>query len=112
MTLIYAYKDRGITRDIQITDADGNTITPGENDVIRAIIAREGQTAKLTVASNAPTVNGSTFTKGAQNRLRLDASDLNFSLGVYTLTIDYTDNADGSELKMIDEQVFHLEDAP
>ena len=110
MTLIYAYVDRGITRDVTIKDINDVTITPSANDVIRAIIGREGETAKLTIASNAPTANGSTFVKGETNRLRLDASDLSFEPGVYSLTVDYYDNSEpGGEWKMIEKQVFHLE---
>ena len=109
MTLIKAYKGRGITRDITITDADEETITPGASDKVRAIIGRENQTAKLTVTSDAATSNGSSFTKGATNRLRLDASDLDFDPGVYTIIIDFYDNSDGQEWKTVDKQVFHLE---
>ncbi len=113
MALVLAFQNRGITRDITIQDVDGLTITPGANDQVRAIIGREGEVAKLTVASNAPTAGGSTFTKGDannENRLRLDASDLNFEPGTYTLAIDYFDNADGAEFKNVDRQVFVLED--
>lgn len=111
MTLILAYQDRNLTRDITIQDVDGNAITPGVNDQIRAIISRLGETAELVVASNAPTANGSSFTKGATNRLRLDASDLGFTPGLYTLTIDYFDNADAQEWKNVDRQVFYLEES-
>ena len=109
MTLIYVYKDRGSSRDIVIQDADGDTITPAASDVIRAIIGREGEAAKLTVTSAAPTANGSSFTKGATNRLRLDASDLSFEPGIYSLIIDLFDNSDASEWKNVDRQVLCLE---
>ena len=109
MTLIYAYRNRGITRDVVIKDADGDTITPGSMDKIRAVIGREGETAKLTVSSDAATAAGSSFTKGATNRLRLDASDLDFDPGVYTLTIDFYDNSDAQEWKIVERQVFCLE---
>jgi hypothetical protein len=111
MALIHAYKNRGITRGLVILDDDGATITPGLNDLVRVMIGREGQTPLLTVVNNAPTGNGSTLTKGAENTLRLDASDLDeIDPGVYTLFFDYYDNADGQEWKNVDRQVFHLED--
>lgn len=110
MTLIYAYKDRGITRDLTIYDADGETITPASGDKVRVVIGREGETAKLTVTSDAPTANGSILTKGATNRLRLDAADLDFEPGVYTLFVDLYDSVDSNEWKNVDRQVFVLEE--
>jgi hypothetical protein len=72
-----------------------------------------GQATLLTVASNAPTANGSTITKGgATQRIRFDASDLNFDPGCYAMLIDYFDNADGQEWKNVDRQVFVLENSP
>jgi hypothetical protein len=108
--VIFAYRMRGITRDIAILDSAGDFITPSSGDKIRAIICREGETSKLTVTSDAATTNGSSFTKGATNRLRLDASDLDFDPGTYTLIIDLYDHADGDEWKNVSRQVFHLED--
>lgn len=119
MTLIYAYKNRGVTKDITILDASGAAIVPGANDKIRAIIGREGQlganfaSAQLVVTSDAATANGSSFTKNSPssgvNRLRLDASDLAFAAGVYTLFISYMDNADAQEWKEVSRQVFVTE---
>ncbi len=109
MALIYAYQNRGLTRDVTIQDVNGNTITPGDSDKVRAIIGRDGETAKLTVTSGTNTANGSSFTKGAANRLRLDASDLSFSSGVYTLQIDFYDAADAAEWKTVSRQVLVLE---
>lgn len=119
MSLIHAYQSRGLTRDITINDVDGNAITPGTNDQIRVIIGHEGKLgtnnadAKLVVASNAPTSDGSTFTKNSPstgvNRLRIDASDLTFEPGTYTLFVDYFDNADTQEWKNVDRQCFVLE---
>lgn len=108
MTLIYAYANENTTRDITIRDADGNEIVPTASDIIRVRIGREGETPKLEVDSNTPTVNGTTFTKGEPNRLRLDAQDLDFEPGVYSLTIDFYDNSD-SDWKMVDKQIFSLE---
>lgn len=110
MTLIYAYQNRTITKDIVILDADGATITPGANDTITATILHESGVTQLTVTSTAATANGSTFTKGATNRLRLDEDDLGFAPGVYTMMIDYTDNADSGAIKVVQRQVFVLED--
>lgn len=117
MALILAYKNRGITKTITITNADGSTLVPSANDKIRIIIGLEGHLksdlsgAKLTVASDAPTANGSTFTKDTSagaNTLRLDNADLVFPAGIYTALIDYFDNADNEEWKTVDRQVFVL----
>ena len=120
MALILGYQDRGMTRDITITKADGSIIVPTANDVIRAIIGREGKLgvnnadAQLVVASDAATVAGSTFLKNTPsngiNRLRLDATDLNFASGVYTLIVELFDRADASELKNVSRQIFSLEE--
>ena len=109
MSLIYAYKERGITRDVTILDVDGETITPGDGDLVRAVIGRDGEAPVLTVTSGSPTANGSSFTKGEANRLRLDAADLDFDPGTYTLTVEYHDNADAQEWKVVEKQCFHLE---
>lgn len=110
MSLILAYKGRGLTRNLVILDADEDTITPGANDLVRVSIGREGETAKLTVTSGTNTANGSSLTKGATNVLRLDASDLDFDPGVYTFFFDYFDNADAQEWKNVDRQIFSLQD--
>lgn len=120
MSLFYAYKSRGITKDITVTNAAGSAIAPGSNDKLRAIICRISglsaslDEAELVVTSDAPTANGSSFTKGGgsggSNRLRLDAGDLDFVSGSYTLIIDYFDNADSGEWKNVSRQVFYLED--
>ena len=114
MSLVLAYKSRGLTRDITILDAAGTAIVPGANDLVRATILREGQAAKLAVTSGTNTTNGSSFTKNftsGVNRLRLDAADLAFAAGTYTLQIDYFDNADAQEWKAVDRQVFTLIEA-
>jgi len=110
MTHIHAYQSRGLTRDLVITDANGDVIVPGVNDKVRVLIGREGEIPKMTVVNDAPTANGSTLSKGATNRLRLDASDLAaISSGAYTLFFDYFDNADAAEWKNVSRQVFTLE---
>ena len=120
MSLIFAYKSRGLTKDLTILDGAGVAITPGSNDVLRIIIGREGELiadlsgAKLTFTSDAPSANGSSITKGGgtdgSHRMRLDASDLTFPAGTYSLIFDYFDAADSSEWKNISRQVFCLED--
>lgn len=112
MTLILAYKSRGITREITILDAAGDTITPGANDTIKAIVLRLGETPKLTVTSASATANGSSFTKGATCTLRLDNADLaTIDPGTYTLEIQLVDNADLQEPKVVQRQVFVLENS-
>lgn len=111
MALILAYRGRGLTRDITIKDAVGETITPGNNDHIRVSIGRLGDTPKLVVTSISATANGSFITKGTFQRVRLDASDLEFEQGTYTFFIDYFDKADADEWKVIDRQVFVLEES-
>ena len=113
MALVLAYQDRGLTHDIAILDTNGDTIIPGNNDNIRAIIGRLGETPKLTITGGTDTDNGSSFTKNftaGVNRLRLDASDLALiEPGIYTLSTDYFNNADGQEWKVVSRQVFALE---
>lgn len=109
MTLIYAYQNRGITRNIVIKDTNDVTITPDANDKIRAIIQRANGEVQLTVTSGTNTANGSSFVKGATNVLRLDAADLAFEPGAYTLIIDYYDYDDAQEWKTVSRQVFVLE---
>ena len=111
MTLIYAVKGKSETRDIIAKDADGTAIVVGDSDLIRASIGRQGQTAVFTVTSGTDTDEGSSFTKGVTgtNRLRIAGADLNFQPGTYTITIDFRDNSDENEWKIVDRQVFTLE---
>ena len=109
MSLVYVYRTKGYTTDITILDADGDTITPDSNDKVKAIIYRTGETAKLTVTSGTPTTNGSSITIGAVQRLRLDASDLDFEAGVYTLEILFYDYSDSREWKLVSKQILSLE---
>jgi hypothetical protein len=113
MTLIYAYKNLGITRDLVILDSASAAITPGANDKIRVIIGRTHEAPLITIASNAATANGSYLLKGASNRLRVDASDLEtLDPGTYNLFFDYFDSADASEWKKVSNQVIHVEESP
>jgi hypothetical protein len=110
MTLIYAYQGRNKTVEITVQDENGDDIELAALDKIRAIIGHEGQTAKLTVESGTNTANGSSFTKHATvYRLRLDAQDLTFDHGTYTLFIDILDTADADDWKNVQRQVFCLE---
>ena len=109
MTLIYCKQSETRTVDITILDADDVAITPDSGDVIRARVIRTGTTL-LTVASNAATAAGSTFTKNSPssglNRLRLDATDLAaLEPGEYTLTVDMQDAEDSDTWKLIEDQV-------
>jgi len=120
MSLILAYQNRGLTRDLVITDADGDPIIPGANDTLRIIIGHESKLgtnnvdAELTFTSAAATANGSSITKGivplGLNRMRLDAQDLDFPAGTYTLFFSLIDNADAGDEKTISRQVFILEE--
>jgi len=120
MSLILAYRNRGLTRDLVMEDANGDPIIPGVNDTLRIIIGHESKLgtnnadAELTFTSSAPTANGSSITKSTalpgENRMRLDAQDLNFPAGVYTLFFDLFDVADASEFKNISRQVFSLQE--
>ena len=108
MTLVMAPRERGITRDVVIRNAAGDAITPEVADLVRVRISREGQNDVLTVTSGTPTANGSRITKGATNRVRLDASDLDFDPGTYMLYVELFDAADASEWKEVDREVFVL----
>ncbi len=111
MTLILAYQDRGKTFRFTIDDTNGNPITPGSADQVRATIGREGEAAQLVVASDAPTSNGSTLAKGNPNTLRLDATDLAaIEPGTYSLMISFFDSADADEWKTVDRQTFSLQE--
>ncbi len=117
MAAIQAYKGLGITKDILIKNASGANISPQTNDIIRAIIGREGSlhsAPELQISSDADTDSGSYFRKNypsaGVNRLRLDASDLDFPAGIYTLAIEYFDRADSSEWKSVSREVFNLQD--
>ncbi len=116
MSLIFAYRNRGVSKSIVIYDGAGVAIVPGENDQIRVRIGYEGtlDTAPiLTIASDAPAAAGSSFTKNAPSdgyhQLRLDATDLSFAAGIYSLAVDYYDHADAQEWKNVSRQVFNLE---
>lgn len=113
MTLILAHKGRKLVRDLTIKDADGESISPGANDVLRVKIGRRGAAPILDLDSAAPSANGSTITKnvsGAKNRLEIDQDDMNLlEPGIYTLEFGLVDNADAQALKHVDHQVFAVQ---
>ena len=118
--LIRVNKSRGITKDLTIVKADESTIIPQSGDIIRVVIGREGRLgtnnadANLVVTSAAATSAGSSFTKGggggAKNRLRLDATDLAFAAGVYTMWFEMYDDEDADEWKLVSKHIFVLEE--
>lgn len=121
MSLIHAYRNRGITKDLQILDGDDAVVVPVTDDVLRVVICRLDELdhstmagAELTVTSDAATSNGSSLSKNSPSsgthRLRLDAQDLTFKPGIYTLIFEIQDSADGDDWKNIDRQVFSLEE--
>jgi len=118
MSLIYGYKDRGLTKDIVIQDANGDAITVSESDKIRVVIGREGKInanlsgAEFTVTSGTNTTAGSSFVKAGgvsgAHRLRIDATDFDFAPGVYSFYVDYYNAGDDNEWKTVDRQVLVL----
>lgn len=113
MAFWLVYQNRNTTRDVSVLNAAGAAIVPGAADLIRAVITRQDETAELTVVSGSPTPNGSSFRKNfpseGLNRLRLDADDLGFNAGTYTIRFDLLDNADSADWKNIQRQVLVME---
>jgi len=109
--LITASKGRGCWWEFSLTDKEGNTLSLGENDVVRIVIDREGDEPSLIISSASSTTNGSRIerSEGGKWMLRLDGSDLKFAPGVYRLMVEYFDKADESEWKSVDKHVFRLE---
>lgn len=114
MSLITAKKGLGKTVILTVLDAAGVAITPGANDLLRVRIMRQGEAVAFEVVSGTDTAAGSSITKNSpstgQNTLRMDATDLGFDAGIYSFRFDYFDNADASEWKKVQDQVFSLED--
>lgn len=121
MALIYLYKNRGITKDLQLLDGAGEIVAVSDSDSLRIIIGREGQLgaafvdAQLVVVSGTPTDNGSTLTLNTpetnKHRLRIDDADANLiPAGTYTLFFDMMDHADADDWKNISRQVLVVEE--
>lgn len=119
MALIHIHRGRGISKEITILDGDGDTVTPGANDVLRIKIGYEGlldSAPILSFASNSASANGSTITKNSPssgiNTMRLDDADTALiPAGVYTLSVELVDNADSNDLKQVSRQVFSVEES-
>jgi hypothetical protein len=109
MTMILAHQGRGLSKDITILDANSDPITPDDDDIVRVTIGWQGEASQLTITSEAPTANGSSITKGAAQRLRIDGADLNFNPGIYSMNVELFDYSDDGEWKTISRQVFALE---
>jgi len=113
MSLVYAYKDREVVRDITILDANGDVVTPAANDEVKVSIVRNMGEPELEVSSTGPTEPGSTLTiNGSTVRLRIVAGDLQFDPGVYDFIADFMDSNDGDQWKNIERHVFVLENSP
>ncbi len=121
MTILLANQIRGSTHDITIKDSADVTIVPSAADKVRVVIGRLSEFggtaavptgAKLIVTSGVVTGNGSSFTKDGGgvgiNRLRLDAQDLTWEPGTYTMLVDFFDDSDAEEWKTVDRQIFIL----
>lgn len=109
---VHGYQSRGCTYNVTLFDVNGDPISPDTNDIVHCKILQLGETVTFEVDSTAPTANGSTFTKGDPvNVLRLDAQDLVFDPGVYTISIELTDFEDVNDLKNAQRGVFTLEES-
>lgn len=92
-------------------DADGNTVSPGANDVVRVKIGRSRETPLLDLDTVAASANGSKVTKNTptagSNRVEISQLDMgNLEPGVYGLELSLVDNADSQAIKHVDNQVF------
>lgn len=120
--VIHAIKLRGFTKDIVIRNVDGDAIIPLAGDKLRAYIGRLTEIdattlsgAKFSVTSDAASAAGSSITKNSPssgfNRLRIDATDMDFESGIYTLRVEFYDGNDANEWKVASEDVFILGDS-
>jgi hypothetical protein len=108
---IKANKGRGCTYNVTFNDSAGEAITPDPADLIHCKVLHVGKTPVFLVDSSAATANGSSFTKGAPiNVLRLDAEDMTFEPGAYTIVFELTDGNDADDIKNAQRGVFYLED--
>lgn len=109
MGIMYLWQDRNTVKDFELLDADDKVIEPGAGDEVRATILRLGMDPVLTVASDAPTDNGSTFAKGEKNRLTIVAADAEaIEQGAYTLLVDLYQSV-GQEWTNVDRQIVFVE---
>ena len=110
MSVILGQKNRKLTRDITIQDADGATVAPGVNDVVRIKIGRRRDPPILDLDSAAASANGSTVSKNTPstgvNRVEIRQEDMNLLLpGIYTFEVSIVDNADAQAIKHVDFQI-------
>lgn len=118
-SIVLAKQGRGVTRDVTLLNVVGDAVVPVTADKLRAYIGREKELgtdladAPFLVVSGADTPAGSSFQKNTPqsgiNRLRIDATDLLFPDGVYTLFVDFYDSNDANEWKAVSRDVFVLE---
>jgi hypothetical protein len=114
MSLIIAQQSLGITYDFVVRNVANDAITVGGNDSLRVTIEREGDTSpKFQLTGFVANGNGSQISRNTPstgtNRVRIDADDLTFELGLFSLLVDFFDNEDAQEWKRVDRQTFLLE---
>lgn len=116
MTLLEAHQGRKWTKDLSILDANGDTITPGADDVVRVKIGRRAGnslTPLLDLDSVAASTNGSIVNKNSPSngthRTEISVADMaTLNPGTYTLELAFVDSTDGDAVKHVDHQVFHV----
>lgn len=114
--IILAYQNRVTEKIIVINDVNGNPITPGPNDLVRVVVGYERAAPIFQVTSGANAPGGSmvtnNFPQNGQNLLKLVSADMTFAPGVYSLSIDYFDNADNRAWKTVARGVFCMRATP
>ena len=110
MTLILGHKARKLIRDITIKDGDGETVTPGVNDVVRIKVGKTTEAPLLDLDSAAASANGSTVSKNTPtsgvNRVEITQTDMGLlEPGVYSFEVSLVDNADAQAIKHVDNQI-------
>lgn len=119
--VVTAQKSRGFTKDIVLFNVDGDPVVALTNDKLRAYIGHEGDLnddlsgAVFLITTDTDSAAGSYFRKNSPssgaNRLRIDATDLSFDPGIYTLFVDFYDSNDANEWKTASRDVFILENS-
>lgn len=110
--MMRAERGRVFTNSVTLYDSSGVVIILGPTDKIRAQISVVNASPVFTVSSDANTTNGSGFSKnspaGGSNLLLIDADDLTFPPGTYTIFIDYVVSSQSSEWQNYSQSVFVL----
>lgn len=120
--VIHAVKLRGFTKDIILRDVNNDVIVPLAGDKLRAYIGRVHEInaetlagAVFSITSDSDSAAGSYIRKNSPssgfNRLRIDATDMSFDAGIYTLRVEFYDGNDANEWKVASSDVFILEDS-